>query len=286
MKTTVVNRRNEPEDTYVGRGSQFGNPFIAHNVPSKYGGVVAVQDTATAIARYRTWLTTDEEIPGWTKPSFEAIWKLHGQRLGCFCKGDNPIPCHGDVLVELVEAMEEAGGPLHLAAGLEEYEAQQAALLATADRDLRDHEVKLMEEAHALLEAKVATIKTERGEHHCHAVGCEMPVPPEMLMCHQHWYMVPKRHRNAVWAAYREGQCDDMRPSAAWFIAAERAITAVAVRERKMSAVEAERRVAREIDRYGEQAKADAAKEAKDREEWAEKLRAMRPIPSDDDVGF
>lgn len=283
MKTIVINRRLEPEDVYIGRGSPFGNPFIASDVPSKFGGAVRVKNTAEAVSRYRTWLTTSEEIPGWKKPSFEDIWKLRGQRLGCYCKGHQP--CHGDVLIELVEAMEEAGGPDHLQAGLEEHEAQQQELIEPLQVDVQD----LIEDKHfkthvivpgsvpAFNAGRASTIPEREAEHHCHAIGCEFPVPPEMLMCRHHWYMVPKRHRDAVWQTYRPGQCDDTRPSAAWFIAAERAITSVAVREGKISAKEAEARVAREIKHFGERAKADAAKDA-------EKLRGK--ASPDDDIAF
>jgi hypothetical protein len=58
-------------------------------------------------------------------------------------------------------------------------------------------------------------------------------VPPEMLMCRKHWYMVPKPIRDRVWAEYRHGQCDDKNPSAAWHSAADAAINAVATREAK-----------------------------------------------------
>lgn len=68
--------------------------------------------------------------------------------------------------------------------------------------------------------------------HHCHARGCPELVPPEMLMCRRHWFMVPKPVRARVWATYRAGQCDDMRPSEAWHEAADAAIAAVAAKER------------------------------------------------------
>lgn len=64
--------------------------------------------------------------------------------------------------------------------------------------------------------------------HTCHAIGCEVAVEPEMLMCKRHWFVVPKKVRNRVWATYRPGQCDDMRPSEAWHVAADEAILFVA----------------------------------------------------------
>jgi hypothetical protein len=42
--------------------------------------------------------------------------------------------------------------------------------------------------------------------HLCHARGCKTPVPPKMFMCKRHWFMLPKRTRDAVWATYRPGQ--------------------------------------------------------------------------------
>jgi hypothetical protein len=67
--------------------------------------------------------------------------------------------------------------------------------------------------------------------HHCHARGCKVEVPPQMLMCSRHWYMVPRHIRRRVWHHYREGQCDDKRPSQAWLEAADDAIAAVWERE-------------------------------------------------------
>lgn len=69
------------------------------------------------------------------------------------------------------------------------------------------------------------------GAHHCHARGCKVSVPPEMLMCRPHWYKVPKKIRDAVWEHYREGQCDDMEFTEEWNRAADAAIGGVAVAE-------------------------------------------------------
>jgi hypothetical protein len=64
--------------------------------------------------------------------------------------------------------------------------------------------------------------------HHCHARGCTTTVKPELLMCWQHWRVVPKKIQMAVYAAYRPGQCDDKNPSEAWHVAADAAIGYVA----------------------------------------------------------
>ena len=69
--------------------------------------------------------------------------------------------------------------------------------------------------------------------HHCHATGCNVPVPPEMWGCRKHWFMVPKSIRDRIWATYRQGQCDDMNPGDSYLQAARDAVIAVAKKEGK-----------------------------------------------------
>ena len=64
--------------------------------------------------------------------------------------------------------------------------------------------------------------------HHCHAYGCKTDVDPTLLMCLNHWRKLPVSLQRAVWATYRRGQCDDMRPSAAYLKAATDAVVWVA----------------------------------------------------------
>ena len=63
--------------------------------------------------------------------------------------------------------------------------------------------------------------------HHCHAIGCNKPVPPKMLMCKRHWAMVPPPLRQEVWRHYRPGQEVDKNPSPEYLAAAKAAIAAV-----------------------------------------------------------
>lgn len=37
----------------------------------------------------------------------------------------------------------------------------------------------------------------------CAAKGCLARVPSSMLMCHKHWFMVPRTLRDRVWRTYR-----------------------------------------------------------------------------------
>ena len=66
--------------------------------------------------------------------------------------------------------------------------------------------------------------------HHCHAKSCAVEVRPELLMCAQHWRLVPLAIRRAVLVSYRRGQCNDKAPSVTWINAATAAIGAVAAR--------------------------------------------------------
>lgn len=60
--------------------------------------------------------------------------------------------------------------------------------------------------------------------HTCHAVECEVAVAPQMLMCRRHWFMVPLKLRNRVWATYQDGQCDTFDPTSAYCQAAKAAV--------------------------------------------------------------
>lgn len=83
--------------------------------------------------------------------------------------------------------------------------------------------------------------------HRCHAIGCDVEVPPSLLMCKPHWLMVPKPLRRAVWTLYRSGQEERKDPSDEYLVAARRAIEAVADRERAIAAI-----AARKSGRQGE----------------------------------
>lgn len=68
-------------------------------------------------------------------------------------------------------------------------------------------------------------------KHVCHAVGCNVSVPPKMLMCRRHWFMVPKPLRVAVWAAYVPGQETRKDPTDEYMSVQRAAVEAVARRE-------------------------------------------------------
>lgn len=81
--TTVVNIATDQYDIYIGRGSEFGNPFV----------IGADGDRETVIRKYATNLRRRPDL-------LAKLESLRGKRLGCHCK---PLACHGDIIVNLLE---------------------------------------------------------------------------------------------------------------------------------------------------------------------------------------
>lgn len=85
MKTKVVNLRYEEYDKFIGRPSALGNPYI-----------ISVHGTRQeCIDKYDVYARQSQQI-------LALLPYLVGKRLGCFCK---PLPCHGDVLVQLIREL-------------------------------------------------------------------------------------------------------------------------------------------------------------------------------------
>jgi len=96
MTTTVVNVKNgEKFDVYIGRecygysGSIFANPF-------KIGISGTRQEV---IEKYKRYIRKRIDMePGYR----QKVLALKDKKLGCWC---SPLPCHGDVLIEIIEEM-------------------------------------------------------------------------------------------------------------------------------------------------------------------------------------
>ena len=86
-ETVVVNRHTDNFDIYIGRGTPWGNPYIA----GVHGTLPQV------IERYEEFMRR-QISKGVILPN--DLRELKGKRLGCSCK---PKPCHGDVLVRLID---------------------------------------------------------------------------------------------------------------------------------------------------------------------------------------
>lgn len=88
--TRVVNiDKTKKFDVYIGRGSDWGNPYVI--------GVDG--DRADVIRKYQY----DFER-GYLKSSKEQLLKLRGKTLGCHCK---PAACHGDILVDYLNSLDD-----------------------------------------------------------------------------------------------------------------------------------------------------------------------------------
>jgi len=77
----VVHCREEPYDVYVGRPSKWGNPYIVGKDGTR----------EEVIQKYRDYIVNNERL-------LESLSELKGKCLACWCA---PLPCHGDVLMEL-----------------------------------------------------------------------------------------------------------------------------------------------------------------------------------------
>jgi hypothetical protein len=58
------------------------------------------------------------------------------------------------------------------------------------------------------------------SEHLCHHPRCRVAVPPKMLACPPHWFMLPRHLRAAIWREYQPGQEVTKTPSRAYLEAA------------------------------------------------------------------
>lgn len=84
--SNVVNKYKESYDVYIGRGSKWGNPFTVE----QYG-------RDECINKYKEYILSNPEL-------LADLHELEGKTLGCFCK---PKACHGDVLVELLNNLNQ-----------------------------------------------------------------------------------------------------------------------------------------------------------------------------------
>jgi hypothetical protein len=111
-----------PKDTvYVGRGSDFGNPFKADDCrKAGYGGSDR-QIANLCVEAFKVWLGpmwrdvwNSEVSERSRKLVLDGIPSLRGKNLACWCPVINQSgdysPCHADVLLEIAN-QEYAEGP-------------------------------------------------------------------------------------------------------------------------------------------------------------------------------
>lgn len=81
--TSVVHQSKASFDIYIGRPSKWGNPFEIGRDGTR----------AEVIEKYRSWILSQPDL-------LSQLGELKGKVLGCWC---SPLPCHGDVLIELIK---------------------------------------------------------------------------------------------------------------------------------------------------------------------------------------
>ncbi|MGR3295902.1 MAG: DUF4326 domain-containing protein [Candidatus Bathyanammoxibius sp.] len=93
----VLNRRSLPHGVipsgaaYVGRPTKWGNPFPLTGLVMAVGTPKRERHLAV-VDQYRRWIQTQPHL-------LAALGELVGKNLVCWCA---PLPCHADVLLELV----------------------------------------------------------------------------------------------------------------------------------------------------------------------------------------
>jgi hypothetical protein len=86
-KCTVVNLRTSEYDVYIGRPSEFGNPYPI----DRHG-----REKCIELYRQSFYDRIDND------PAFKTlVLNLAGKKLGCFC---SPKACHGDIIAEYVNS--------------------------------------------------------------------------------------------------------------------------------------------------------------------------------------
>lgn len=81
-KGLVGHCKRDPYDVYIGRPTQWGNPFVMGESTSR----------EDVISQYKYWLMHEANLVA------DAELQLKGKVLGCWC---HPQPCHGDVLAKI-----------------------------------------------------------------------------------------------------------------------------------------------------------------------------------------
>lgn len=83
MSTKVVHCKKHPYDVYIGRPSEWGNPFV----------IGRDGDRTAVISKYEAWIKQQPHL-------MQRVKSLRGKTLGCWCR---PHACHGDVLARLAD---------------------------------------------------------------------------------------------------------------------------------------------------------------------------------------
>lgn len=104
-ETTLVSYQLDEYDVYIGRPTNWGNPF-SHKRESIADIILpTVEDCVDA---YRKWLRGEayhDLFPEKRKWILDNLYRLQGKKIACWCKKGKP--CHGLVLIELLREHRE-----------------------------------------------------------------------------------------------------------------------------------------------------------------------------------
>lgn len=99
-RTRVGHWKFDECDVYIGRGSDWGNPYATAKVArrSKFNVIVSEDP----IADFENWIKGNV-------PLLARLPELQGKILGCFCVrlGTDDRTCHGSVLARLADTDED-----------------------------------------------------------------------------------------------------------------------------------------------------------------------------------
>ncbi|EEB78621.1 hypothetical protein GPB2148_1519 [marine gamma proteobacterium HTCC2148] len=95
-ETQYEGLKSTPDYEYIGRGSYWGNPYSMFE--SNDDG--EMDDREEVIRKYKY----DFDFDLFPNKEKSELIKLKGKRLGCFC---SPAACHGDVLADYLNALDE-----------------------------------------------------------------------------------------------------------------------------------------------------------------------------------
>lgn len=84
----VVHCKKSPYDVYIGRPSEWGNPFVIGKDGTR----------EEVVEKYEVWLREKLEDPD----TVGRFLELKGKILACWCA---PQACHGDVIVKLLDEL-------------------------------------------------------------------------------------------------------------------------------------------------------------------------------------
>lgn len=86
MPRVVHVKDRVPGAVFIGRPGPFGNPFVIGRNGTR----------AEVVALYRQYI--NRFTPAAESLRYKVYRELKGKDLACFCA---PLPCHGDVLLEI-----------------------------------------------------------------------------------------------------------------------------------------------------------------------------------------